>query len=102
APDYELDPPGGFEMNQLWGDFHRRIWQHRFRPYWNGFSEYLRNHHQLTGKRDNELVAFEVYYVSQVIPPPGAAKPAPQKQRLFSWGNVRRLDQPERQPKAHR
>ena len=89
-PNYELNPSGGFRMNQLWGDFHRRIWQARFRAYWNGFRDYLKNHHRITGRLDNELVAFEVYYVSEVVPPPGSERPEPQKQRLFSWGSPRR------------
>lgn len=91
-PDYELNPPEGFRMNQLWGDFHRRIWQPRFRSYWNGVRDYLRNHHTITNKPENELVAFEVYYVSEVVPPPGEPRPAPRKERLFSWGNMRRFE----------
>ncbi len=89
-PNFELNPPEGFQMNQLWGDFHRRIWQARFRGYWNGFRDYLKNHHELTGKPEDELVAFDVYYVSELVPPPGAPRPAPRKERLFSFGNMRR------------
>ncbi|HEY6724614.1 MAG TPA: HTTM domain-containing protein [Polyangiaceae bacterium] len=92
VPDYDLNPTQGFEMNQLWGDFHRRIWQHRFRSYWNGFRDYLRNHHELTGHPENELAAFEVYYISEVVPPPGGQRAAPKKDHLFSWGNMRRFD----------
>jgi hypothetical protein len=88
-PDYELNPEGGFEMNQLWGDFHRRIWQARFRAYHNGFRDYLRRHHEITGHPENELVAFEVYYLSEAVPEPGEQQPAPRKQRLFSWGNMK-------------
>ncbi|HEU5073334.1 MAG TPA: hypothetical protein VFU02_04165, partial [Polyangiaceae bacterium] len=92
VPDYELNPVEGFQMNQLWGDFHRRIWQQRFRGYWNGFRDYLRNHHEITGRPENELAAFEVYYVSEVVPPPGEPRPAPKKDHLFSWGNMRRFE----------
>ena len=92
VPDYELNPVNGFEMNQLWGDFHRRIWQQRFRAYWNGFRDYLRNHHEITGHPENALVAFDVYYVSEMVPPPGQARPAPKKELLFSHGNMRRYE----------
>lgn len=92
VPDYELNPREGFAMNQLWGDFHRRIWQQRFRAYWNGFRDYLRNHHDLTGHPENELAAFEVYYVSESVPLPGEPRPAPKKDYLFSWGNMRRFE----------
>ncbi|HEX6274692.1 MAG TPA: hypothetical protein VFZ53_16735, partial [Polyangiaceae bacterium] len=96
VPDYELNPVNGFEMNQLWGDFHRRIWQPRFRSYWNGFRDYLRNHHEITGRPENELAAFEVYYVSELVPAPGEARAAPKKDHLFSWGNMRRFERASR------
>jgi len=89
VPNYDLNPVDGFEMNQLWGDFHRRIWQQRFRAYWNGFREYLKNHHELTGRPEDELAAFEVYYISEMVPPPGVARLPPKKDLLFSWGNMR-------------
>jgi hypothetical protein len=92
TPDYQLNPPGGFAMNQLWGDFHRRIWQQRFRAYWNGFRDYLRTHHEITGHPENELVAFEVYYVSELVPVPGERPTPPKKEKLFSWGNMRRFE----------
>lgn len=95
TPDYELNPAEGFRMNQLWGDFHRRIWQARFRAYWNGFRDYLRNHHEITGRPEDELVAFEVYYVSEMVPRPGAPRSAPRKERLFTFGSIDRVD---RQP----
>jgi len=92
VPNYDLNPVDGFEMNQLWGDFHRRIWQQRFRAYWNGFRDYLKSHHELTGHPEDELAAFEVYYISEMVPPPGEARLPPKKDLLFSWGNMRRLE----------
>jgi len=89
VPDYDLNPVDGFEMNQLWGDFHRRIWQQRFRGYWNGFRDYLKSHHELTGRPEDELAAFEVYYISEMVPAPGVARSPVRKDLLFSWGNMR-------------
>jgi hypothetical protein len=98
-PNYGVDPPEGFEMNQIWGDFHRRIWQPRFRVYWNGVRDYLIRHHEITGRPNDELVGFEVYYVSQIVPLYGQPPNPVKKERLFSWGNMRAS---QNQPSAPR
>lgn len=97
-PDYDIDPPEGFKMNQIWGDFHRRIWQRRFKPYWSGFEDYLKRHHEITGKAENALVGFEVYYVSEVVPPYGQPPGPVKKEQLFSWGQ--RTTAPAKKPEA--
>jgi hypothetical protein len=90
APDFDIQPKGGFRMNQIWGDFSRRFFEDRFKTYWNGFRDFLRNHHQITGRPEDELEAFDVYWVSEWIPLPGQpAKPAERK-KLFSYGDVSR------------
>jgi hypothetical protein len=87
-PVFEVQPKGGFRMNQIWGDFHRRIGEGRFAPYHDGFKDFLLNHHELTGRPQDRLVAFEVWYVSEFIPPPGQPKPPATRRRLFSHGTV--------------
>jgi len=88
APDYELQPKGGFRMNQIWGDFHRRIAEPRFNTYLSGVSDFLLNHHELTGRPQDRLVAFEVWFVSEVVPPPGSPKPPPSRQKILSHGVI--------------
>ena len=87
-PNFDVQPKGGFRMNQIWGDFHRRIAEDRFKVYWNGFRDYLRTHHELTGRPEDELVAFEVWFVNEQIPPPGEPRRPPDRRRLFSHGSM--------------
>jgi hypothetical protein len=87
-PTFEVQPKGGFRMNQIWGDFHRRIGEPRFSEYHDGVRDFLVNHHEITGRPQDRLVAFDVWYVSEQIPPPGQPKPPPTRRRLFSHGMV--------------
>jgi hypothetical protein len=84
-PNFEVQPKGGFHMNQIWGDFHRRIGEQRFEAYLEGVRDMLRNYHQITGKKQDELVSFDVWFVSEHIPPPGMPREAPQRRKLLSW-----------------
>ncbi len=88
APNFEVQLKGGFGMNQIWGDFHRRIHEQRFEAYWDGFREFLRNHHQLSGRPEDELASFDVYMVSERIPPPGQPHAPPNRRKLFSFTNT--------------
>ncbi len=90
APDFDIQPKGGFRMNQIWGDFSRRFFEDRFKTYWNGFRDFLRNHHQITGRPEDELQAFDVYWVSEWIPLPGQERKPPERKKLFSYGDVSR------------
>lgn len=88
-PSFAAHLPGGWRMNQIWGDFHRRIADGgRWGGYWDGVREFLRNHHRLTGRPEDELVAFDVWFVIQAVPPPGAPWPAPERRKMLSYGAV--------------
>jgi hypothetical protein len=89
APSYEVQPKQGFRMNQIWGDFHRRIGEPRFAVYLGGVRDFLLNHHELTGRPQDRLVAFEIWYVNEFIPPPGQPKAAPRRRKLLSHGVVK-------------
>ncbi len=84
-PSFEVQPKDGYRMNQIWGDFHRRIGESRFEGYQDGVREMLKNYHQITGKPENELVSFEVWFVNERIPPPGERRVPSERRRLFSW-----------------
>jgi predicted DCC family thiol-disulfide oxidoreductase YuxK len=88
-PTFEVQPRDGFRMNQIWGDFHRRIGEPRFSVYLGGVRDFLLNHHEITGRPEDQLVAFEVWYVTEVIPPPGTPEPPPQKRLLLRHGTLR-------------
>ncbi len=88
APSFEVQPKGGFRMDQIWGDFHRRIGDARFSAYLGGVRDFLLNDYRLTGHPEDRLVAFDVYYVSQQIPPPGQPRAPVQIRKLLSYGVV--------------
>jgi hypothetical protein len=88
APVFEVHPPGAPRMNLIWGYFHIRIAEDRFRGYWSGVRDFLMSHHKLTGNPQDELTSFEAYYVTQAFVPPGVKAPPPEKLKLFSSSNV--------------
>lgn len=87
-PNWEVQPKNGFRMNQLWGDFHRRFGEHRFRAYLHGVRDYLLAHHERNGEPADKLMAFDMWYVSEIIPPPGQPKKPPTRRRLLNHGVV--------------
>ncbi|MBX3181974.1 MAG: HTTM domain-containing protein [Polyangiaceae bacterium] len=90
-PTFEMSPARGYEMNQIWCDFQRRIGEHRFRGYLPGFKEYLLRYPKRTGRPEDQLVAFEVWQLTEVVPPPGAPKAVPRRARMLTHG---RLEEP--------
>jgi hypothetical protein len=89
APSFEVQPREGFRMNQIWGDFHRRIAEPRFSPYLQGVRDMLVGYHEISGRPDDQLVAFDVWYVTEQIPPYGEPKLAPSRKKLLSHGAMR-------------
>jgi hypothetical protein len=85
APSFEVQPQEGFRMNQIWGDFHRRIGEERFGSYLDGVKEMLKRYHVITGKPEDELKSFDVWFVNESIPPPGQPRAAPTRRKIFSW-----------------
>ncbi len=92
VPVFEVRPADMPRQNLVWGYFHIRIGEDRFRAYWNGVRDFLMSHHKLTGRPQDELVSFEAYYVSQTFSPPGVKQPPPEKRRLFGSGSVQSLE----------
>lgn len=88
APVFEVHPSGTPRSDLIWGYFHTRIAEDRFRVYWNGVREYLMNHHKLSGRPQDELASFVAYYVTETFPAPGAKKQPAQRQMLFSSTSV--------------
>lgn len=84
APVFEVHPPGTPRQNLIWGYFHIRIAEDRFRAYWGGVREFVMRHHKLTGNEKDELASFDAYYVSETFPAPGQAKGKPERRKLFS------------------
>jgi hypothetical protein len=97
-PTFEVQPKDGFRMNQIWGDWHRRIGEQRFEGYLEGVREMIKNYHVVTGEKQNELRSFEVWFVNERIPPPGHKRAAPERRRLFSYGVADTTPRPRRPP----
>jgi hypothetical protein len=54
------------------------------------FRDYLRRWHEFYGEPEDELVAFDVWWVHDKSPKPGQVKGEPQPpQKLVSYGHVK-------------
>ncbi len=84
APIFEVHPVGTPRTNLVWGYFHTRIAEDRFRTYWSGVRDFLISHHKLTERPEDELISFDAYYVSETFPEPGKLKAPPERRKLFS------------------
>ena len=88
VPVFEVHPAGAPRQNLLWGYFHTRIAEDRFRVYWNGVREFVMNHHKITERPEDELASFEAVYVWQRFPRPGQKAPPPERRTLFSSSSM--------------
>ena len=85
---FEVHAAGTPRHNLIWGYFHTRIAEDRFRAYWGGVREMLMKYHQLTGNDRDELASFDAYYVTQSFSAPGQPRAKPERRKLFSSGFV--------------
>jgi hypothetical protein len=74
-PSLDLVDAGGVGMSQLRQDYYNRIRLDRNRGLRQGLQDYLLRHHERTGRPSDELVAFDVYWVRDLCPPPGSTLP---------------------------
>jgi hypothetical protein len=75
APDLDLTDSKGEGLSQLRQDYGNRIRQDRNSRYREDLAVYLRRWHEETGRPEDELVAFDVYWVRDRCPPPGSIEP---------------------------
>jgi hypothetical protein len=87
-PVFEVHPAGSPRTNLIWGYFHTRIAEDRFRAYWNGVRDFVMSHHKLTERPQDELVSFDAVYVSQAFAAPGEKPLPPELRKLFSSSSV--------------
>jgi hypothetical protein len=86
-PNFDVQPAAGFRMNQITGDFHRRLGEKRFEVYLDGLREYVKNYAKRTGRPEDEITRFDIYFVEERVPPPGQPHAAPTKRKLLSFGS---------------
>ncbi len=74
---------------RTWADFDRRIVEPRFKVYVEGVRHLLLNHHLVTGRPKDRLVAFDLWVVRTEIPPPGVERRSTERRKILSHGTVR-------------
>jgi Vitamin K-dependent gamma-carboxylase len=89
APSFDVSARAQHSRNCEWYYFDRHLNEDRFKAYLGGVRDFLKNHHEITGRPQDQLVAFDVWSVSEAIALPGAAKAAPVKTKVLSYGFVR-------------
>jgi hypothetical protein len=88
-PDFNPETSVGWGHSQLWCDYHLKMYFSRYAAYRQHLKEYLQRWHERTGQPEDRLVAFNVWWVNDKSPPPGALHGQPQKPvHLLSLGQV--------------
>jgi hypothetical protein len=89
APSFDVAARRQRSRNCEWYYFDRHLSEERFRPYLSGVRDFLKNHHEITGRPEDALVAFDVWSISEPIALPGTLKSPPVKSKVLSYGFVR-------------
>jgi predicted DCC family thiol-disulfide oxidoreductase YuxK len=88
-PDFDPETPSGWGHSQLWCDYHLKMYFARYAANRQHLKDYLQNWDRRTGRPQDRLVAFDVWWVSDKSPGPGEAHGRPQKPVLLtSFGKV--------------
>lgn len=88
-PDFDPETRVGWGHSQLWCDYHLKMYFARYAAHRQHLKDYLQNWHLRTGHPEDRLVAFEVWWVNDKSPQPGALHGQPQKPvQLVSFGRV--------------
>jgi hypothetical protein len=85
-PDFDLAGAEGLGLGQVVQDYENRIRLDRHAVYRRGLTEYLRAFHRRTGRPEDELVAFDVYWAYDQLPPPDRDRPSGNARvALLAW-----------------
>lgn len=75
APDLDLTDARGLGLGQIRQDYWNRIRLDRNTVFRQGLKEYLLHWHEETGHPEDELVAFDVFWLRDQCPLPGQTRP---------------------------
>jgi len=90
VPDLNLSDDRSRLLNQIHQDYFNRIRMNRNRAYHKPLSEFLQRYHKRTGRPEDELVAFDVYWLTDHNPPLGSITPYDHDKIAFiSWRKSR-------------
>jgi len=90
TPEFDPESPRGWGHDQLWCDYSNHIrWPHN-----QGRRQFLRtyliNQHLYSHRPQDQLVAFDVWWIGDKSPPPGQKHGVPQPpERITSYGAVK-------------
>jgi predicted DCC family thiol-disulfide oxidoreductase YuxK len=88
-PEFNPDTSVGWGHSQLWCDYHLKMYFARYAGNRQHLKEFLQNWHLRTGRPQDRLVAFDVWWVNDKSPGPGETQGKPQKPVLLSsYGKV--------------
>jgi len=88
-PSFDVSVRAEHSRNCEWYYFERHLNEERFKVYLGGVRDFLKNHHEITGRPQDQLVSFDVWSVSEAIVLPGAPQPPAVKTKVLSYGFVR-------------
>ena len=74
-PDMNLSDARGLGLNQIEQDYFNRIRLDRNKVFLKPLREFLANYHLRTGRAEDELIAFDVYWLTDHCPKPGSTTP---------------------------
>lgn len=90
APDFNTETHVGWGHSQHWCDYHLKMFFARYAANRQHLREYLLRYQERTDNPGDRLVAFDVWWVNDKSPPPGAAHGEPQKPvKILSEGEVK-------------
>ncbi|HEY4119429.1 MAG TPA: HTTM domain-containing protein, partial [Byssovorax sp.] len=74
-PELDLTKSDGLGLSQIRQDYFNRIRLDRNKHYRDGLRTWLLAYPERTGRREDEIVSFDVYWVRDMCPRPGGKKP---------------------------
>jgi predicted DCC family thiol-disulfide oxidoreductase YuxK len=83
-PEFDPEAPDGWGQSQLWCDYHLKMYLARYAANRQHMKDYLLSYHQRTGRPQDKLVAFDVWWVHDKSPAPGESHGKPQKPVLLA------------------
>ena len=83
-PEFDPETTVGWGHSQLWCDYHLKMYLARYAANRQHMKDYLLNYHERTGRPQDKLVAFDVWWVHDKSPAPGETHGKPQKPVLLA------------------
>jgi len=83
-PEFDPETAVGWGHSQLWCDYHLKMYLARYAANRQHMKEYLLSYPERTGRPQDRLVAFDVWWVHDKSPAPGEAHGQPQPPVLLA------------------